>query len=111
MTLNTFSPSAASTVTRTLVLAEPANDLQIARLSELEGVIQVTPSPDHKRLDVTYDVRGTVMEALEKVVFSLGLKLSLGLVARLGRKWFAFQDENMRTQAKLEHHCCNSLRK
>lgn len=111
MTLSTFSPSAASTVTRTLVLAEPANDQQIARLAELEGVIQVTPSTDHKRLEVTYDVRGTVMDALEKVALTLGLTLSRALITRLGRKWFAFQDDNLRAQAKLEHRCCNNLQK
>lgn len=107
MTLTTFSPNDASTVTRTLMLTEPANDLQIARLSELEGVIQVASSPDHRRLEVTYDVRGTVMEALEKVAPTLGLTLSRALVARLSRKWSAFQDDNLRTQAKLEHRCCS----
>ena len=68
-------------------------------LKEGETVIEVTPSTDHMRLEVTYDVRGPVMDALEKVALTLGLMLSRALIARLGRK---------RAQAKLEHHCCSS---
>lgn len=111
MTLSAFPPSAASTVTRTLVLAEPAGDSQIARLAMTEGVIKVIPSPNRGRLEITYDVRGTVMEALEKVVVTLGLKPSKRLFARMGRAWAAFQDDNLRTQAKLEHHCCSGALK
>lgn len=107
MTLHSFAPSAAATVSRTLVLAEPAEDGAIARLVELEGILGVAPSPDRKRLALTYDVRVTVMAALENVAVTLGLKLSRGLLARFGRTWAAFQDENLRAQAKLEHHCCN----
>ena len=110
MTLSTFSPSAAATVTRTLVLAEPAEDGRIARLAEVEGVIAVTPSANRKRLRVTYDVRAMVMEALQKEAATLGFKLSSGLFARLGRACASFQDDNLRSQAKLVHQCCSTPR-
>lgn len=108
MTLHTFIRNAASTVTRTMGLAEPADEAQIARLAELEGVVEVTASPNRTRLELTYDVRGTVMAALERGAIALGIKPSTGLFARLRRKWVAFQDENLRAQAKVEHHCCSS---
>ncbi|MCR6628920.1 MAG: hypothetical protein NVV74_02035 [Magnetospirillum sp.] len=106
MTVRT-QPDVAATVTRTLALALPADDVQISRLAATEGVLAVLPSPDGRRLKVTYDVRGMVMDALEKVVVSLGLKPSGGMVARLSRAWAGFQDDNLRSQAKLVHNCCN----
>lgn len=107
MTLTTVLANEATTVTRTLTLAEPADEALLARLAATEGVIAVAPSSNRKRLEITYDVRSTVMGALEHVAATLGLKLSQGIFARLGRAWAAFQDDNLRSQAKLVHNCCS----
>lgn len=108
MATTTFHPNDATTVTRALRLSEAADPAQTARLAAVQGIIAVVPSPDGKRLTVTYDVRGMVMGALVKVAASLGLKPSAGLIDRAGRAWAGFQDDNLRSQAKLEHHCCNA---
>lgn len=108
MTLTTVPANEATAVTRTLRLAEPAEDALLARLAATEGVIAVTPSSNRMRLEVIYDVRSTVMGALEHVAVTLGFKLSQGIFARLGRAWAAFQDENLRSQAKLVHNCCST---
>lgn len=98
----------ATIVTRSLALAQPAAPELIARLGKIAGVITVTPSAGRRRLAVTYDVRGMVMDALVRAAASLGLEPATGLVARLGRAWAGFQDDNLRSQAKLEPHCCSA---
>lgn len=98
----------ATQVTRTLKLAEPAGAEPLAWLAAMPGVVSVVPSADGTRLAVTYDVRRTVMDALVLAAASVGLRLSSALPARLARAWAGFQDDNLRSQAKLEHHCCSA---
>ncbi|HTH17367.1 MAG TPA: hypothetical protein VL974_11990 [Magnetospirillum sp.] len=108
MTTHAQPAQGASIVTRPLALAEPGDGAAIARLGQAEGVLGVSASPDRKRLLVTYDVRHMVMAALEKVAAQAGLMPSIGLFARLARAWAGFQDDNLRAQAKVEHHCCSA---
>lgn len=99
---------ADTTITRTLVLSVAAPPAQVAALAVAEGVLGVEASSDGKRLSITYDLRHTVLDALAKVAAGQGLLLSQGLCARMGRAWASFQDDNLRSQAKLEHHCCST---
>lgn len=102
------APDPATTVTRTLALDEPAPPELVARLGNTPGVVAATPSADGRRLTLTYDVRGTVMDALVRAAASLGLQPATGLRARLERAWTGFRDDNLRSQAMLEHHCCST---
>jgi hypothetical protein len=108
MSQTKLRPEPAATVTRTLALAEPAGVGQVERLRDAEGVIAVTASADGKRLAVTYDVRATVMDALVVVARGLGLRPANGPLARMGRAFAGFRDDNLRNQAGLEHHCCSA---
>jgi hypothetical protein len=104
----TIANSGANFVTRTLDLAQPADMAAVDSLSKTMGVKSIMVSADRKRLEVTYDVHDTVLDALDKVAEGLGLKLASGFMARIKREWCAFQDDNLRTQSHIQHRCCSA---
>lgn len=98
---------ASTAVTRTLSLARPASPDTITRMSEAEGVLAVRTS-DERKLRITYDAARTGMAALERWAVTIGLLPSDGFLARMSGAWGAFQDENLRNQAHIVHHCCSA---
>jgi hypothetical protein len=96
-------------VTRPLALSAPATDIAVARLAGGQGVLSVSSSRNGARLIVTYDVRQTGMAALARLAVTVGLAPSNRLWARLARGWAAFQDENLRNQAKIVRRCCGGF--
>lgn len=94
-------------ITRILSLAAPAGQDALKRLAEAEGVLSIQTT-DGRHLRITYDVSRTGLAVLERSAESLGLTPSGSLLARVARAWGAFQDDNLRSQAHLVHHCCNA---
>lgn len=107
MTLAANMSDASTSVTRTLSLSRPVSESAVARLAEAEGVLAVRTADD-RHLRVTYDVKRTGMAALERWAMTVGLVPSNHLLARMARAWGAFQDENLRNQAHIVHHCCSA---
>ena len=93
-------------VTRTIPLAEPAATEAIGSI-HAEGLIGIRALAPGWRIEVTYDLRRLGLDALKAVLAGAGLRPSERLFARLAWKWIRFQEDNVRAQASIVHHCCN----
>ncbi|HVI50991.1 MAG TPA: hypothetical protein VM661_07265 [Candidatus Sulfotelmatobacter sp.] len=90
-------------------LSAAPGEAVLQALRQCPGIVMAKPSPDGRRLELRYDLRLTGLKELERMLPALGVRLSQGLMARLSRRWAAFQEANLRSHAAIRHKCCNSL--
>lgn len=95
------------TVTRGIALAKAAEAAALTRAGAIPGVVAVHATVGARRLDVTYDLEGLDIGRLTEALAAVGLVPATGWLARVRRRWAAFQDGNLRDQAKIVHQCCN----
>lgn len=92
--------------TRILVLSAAADPATLARIASVPGVIEARPQDGGQRIALRYDLQRATLAELEPRLTAAGLALSCRRVHRWGRAWAAFQDDNIRSNARLRHQCC-----
>lgn len=94
-------------VTRTITLAKAAEAGALTRAGTLEGVVAIHGTAGTRRLSATYDLERTDIGRLAGDLDRLGLTPANGWLARLIRAWVTFQDDNLKAQSRIVHHCCS----
>ncbi|SEH35384.1 hypothetical protein [Magnetospirillum fulvum] len=92
--------------TRILALDAEADPATLARIALIPGVTEVRPQDCGHRIALCYDLQRATLTELEPHLTAAGLVLSRRRLHRLSRGWAAFQDDNIRSNARLRHQCC-----
>jgi len=92
--------------TRILALGAAADSTILARIAAIPGVAAAQSDGDGRRLTLSYDIQRATLGELEPLLRAAGLVLSRRRLHRWSRAWAAFQDDNIRSNARLRHQCC-----
>jgi len=92
--------------TRHLALADSPDPAVLDRIAAIGGVESVRLRDDRRKIALTYDLQRATLADLEPLLIAAGLALSRRPHHRWSRAWAAFQDDNIRSNARLRHQCC-----
>jgi len=92
--------------TRILALGAEADPATLARIAGIPGIAEARPQENGHRIALCYDLQRATLGELEPRLIAAGLALSGRRFHRLSRAWAAFQDDNIRSNARLRHQCC-----
>ena len=76
-------------------------------VNALPGVVEVSATSDRKQLFVTYDVRRTIAEEIQKTVGAVGLAAPTSFWRRMRIAWLNSLDTNRRENAAHRPACCS----
>lgn len=89
-----------------LALDSAADPATLARVAAIAGIAEISPNDDGRRVTLSYDLNRATLGELEPLLTAAGLVLSRRRLHRWRRGWAAFQDDNIRSNARLRHQCC-----
>lgn len=109
-TLQDHSETAYTVVRRKLPLAVPLESDCEGRireaLAEMDGVKQVRPQPEKKRIVLQYDATKLDVQRVADTLSSLGCPVANTFWSRLKKTWYGFLDENIRDNAAAPPRPC-----
>ena len=92
-------------LTTVIALAAAVDAGALAALAEAPFTLRLLPGG--RRLAVRYDLQRVDRAGVEAVLAAAGLALADGPWIRLRRRWAAFRENNLRSQAGIVHRCCS----